>query len=151
MSAPWITYRPELKVLDCTIRDGGLVNDHMFDDGLVKAVYETCVEAGVDYMELGYKADGKIFAKGNFGDWKFCREDDMRRIVGDNDSDLKLAVKISLTIDKEGRPTVTDVAGGPVPDAMKTCLSKVIRDWPYEWPTGDAEPTVTYSVQFEPA
>ena len=23
MSAPWITYRPELKVLDCTIRDGG--------------------------------------------------------------------------------------------------------------------------------
>ena len=56
MSAPWITYRPEIKVLDCTIRDGGLINDHMFDDGLVKAVYETCVEAGIDYMEVGYKA-----------------------------------------------------------------------------------------------
>ena len=40
MSAPWVTYRPEIKVLDCTVRDGGLVNDHMFDDGLVKAVYE---------------------------------------------------------------------------------------------------------------
>ena len=24
--APWITYRPELRVLDCTIRDGGLIN-----------------------------------------------------------------------------------------------------------------------------
>jgi 4-hydroxy 2-oxovalerate aldolase len=56
MTAPWITYRPELKVLDCTIRDGGLVNDHLFDDVLVRAVYETCVEAGIDYMEIGYKA-----------------------------------------------------------------------------------------------
>ncbi len=90
MTAPWITYRPELKVLDCTVRDGGLINDHMFDDGLVKAVYDTCVEAGVDYMELGYKASKKIFAENEFGDWKFCDEDAMRRIVGDNDTSLKL-------------------------------------------------------------
>jgi len=90
MSAPWITYRPELKVLDCTVRDGGLINDHMFDDGLVKAVYETCLEAGIDAMELGYKADKKLFARGKFGDWKFCDEDDVRRIVGENDTPLKL-------------------------------------------------------------
>ena len=38
MTAPWITYRPELKVLDCTIRDGGLVNDHQFEDGFVGRV-----------------------------------------------------------------------------------------------------------------
>ena len=91
MSAPWVTYRPEIKVLDCTIRDGGLVNDHMFDDGLVKAVYEACVEAGIDYMELGYKASKKLFAPAKFGAWKYCDEDDMRRIVGENDSPLKLA------------------------------------------------------------
>ena len=90
MSAPWITYRPELKVLDCTVRDGGLINDHMFDDGLVKAVYDTCIEAGVDYMEIGYKGSGKLFARDKFGDWKFCAEDDMRRIVGDNESGPKL-------------------------------------------------------------
>ncbi|MHC4445568.1 MAG: aldolase catalytic domain-containing protein [Planctomycetota bacterium] len=90
MKAPWITYRPELKVLDCTIRDGGLVNDHLFDDHLVKAVYDTCVEAGIDYMEVGYKASKKIFAPDNFGKWKYCDEDDIRRIVGDNDTQLKL-------------------------------------------------------------
>ena len=28
----WISYRPEIKVLDCTIRDGGLMNNHQFDD-----------------------------------------------------------------------------------------------------------------------
>ncbi len=91
MSAPWITYRPEIKVLDCTVRDGGLVNDHMFDDGMVKDIYQTCLDAGVDYMELGYKASKKLFAPAKFGSWKFCDEDDMRRIVGENDGSLKLA------------------------------------------------------------
>lgn len=90
MKAPWITYRPELKVLDCTIRDGGLINDHNFDDGFVKAVYQTCVDAGIDYMEIGYKASKKLFARNKCGAWKFCDEDDIRRIVGDNKTDLKL-------------------------------------------------------------
>ncbi|MBN1444407.1 MAG: aldolase catalytic domain-containing protein [Planctomycetes bacterium] len=91
LKAPWITYRPELKVLDCTVRDGGLVNNHMFEDGLVKAVYETCIEAGIDYMEIGYKASKRLFARDQFGDWKYCDEQDIRRIVGDNPSSLKLA------------------------------------------------------------
>jgi len=91
VKAPWITYRPELKVLDCTIRDGGLINDHMFEDGFVKAVYDTCVAAGVDYMEIGYKASKRIFARSKFGAWKFCDEDDLRRIVGENKTPLKLA------------------------------------------------------------
>ena len=96
MSAPWVTHRPELKILDCTIRDGGLINDHKFDDALVKAVYDTCVEAGVDYMEIGYKGSKKIFAPNDFGPWKFCDEDDLRRIVGDNDTSLKLAAMALL-------------------------------------------------------
>lgn len=92
MKAPWVTFRPELKVLDCTIRDGGLINDHQFNDDLVKAVYDTCTAAGIDYMEIGYKSDKKVFARSKFGDWKFCDEDHIRRIVGDNDSNVKLAV-----------------------------------------------------------
>ncbi|GMU20892.1 MAG: hypothetical protein AMXMBFR13_09880 [Phycisphaerae bacterium] len=90
MKAPWVTYRPELKVLDCTIRDGGLINDHCFEDGLVRAVYQTCLEAGIDYMEVGYKASKRLFARSKFGDWKFCDEDHIRRIVGDNPTPLKL-------------------------------------------------------------
>jgi len=89
--APWVSYRPEIKVLDCSIRDGGLINGHHFEDGLVKAVYDACVAAGIDYMELGYKADKKLFAPDKFGAWKHCNEDDIRRIVGDNDAPLKLS------------------------------------------------------------
>ncbi len=92
MTAPWITYRPELKVLDCTIRDGGLVNDHAFSDDFVRAVYQACVASGVDYMEIGYKSSKKQFSRDRFGPWKFCDEDDVRRIVGDNATELKLAV-----------------------------------------------------------
>ena len=88
----WIGYRPEIRLLDCTIRDGGLMNDHLFDDDTVKAVYQACVKAGIDYMELGYKASKKIFATQQFGSWKFCDEDNIRRIVGDNDGNLKLSV-----------------------------------------------------------
>ena len=32
----WVSYRPEIKILDCTIRDGGLMNDHLFDDEIVE-------------------------------------------------------------------------------------------------------------------
>lgn len=92
MSAPWLTCRPEIKVLDCTIRDGGLVNNHAFDDDFVRAVYRACVQAGIDTMELGYKASKKQFSREKFGAWKFCDEEDLRRIVGDNPTPLRLSV-----------------------------------------------------------
>ena len=91
MTAPWITFRPALKVIDCTIRDGGLINNHRFEDGFVKAVYDACVAAGIDYMEIGYKSSRKLAAGDQFGDWKFCDEDALRRIVGDNPTPLKLS------------------------------------------------------------
>ena len=94
MTAPWITYRPELKILDCTIRDGGLVNDHQFSDEFVRAVYHACVEAGVDYMEIGYKTDRKIASRDKFGAWKFCTEEDIRRITDDNHTPLKISVMV---------------------------------------------------------
>ena len=75
----WLTYRPEIKVLDCTIRDGGLMNDHKFDDDTVRAVYRACVEGGIDYMEIGYKNSKKQFSPEKFGPWKHCDEEDLRR------------------------------------------------------------------------
>jgi 4-hydroxy 2-oxovalerate aldolase len=92
MTAPWVTFRPEIQVLDATIRDGGLINDHMFEDGFVAAVHRACIEAGIDSMEVGYKASKKVFAPDKYGAWKFCTEDDLRRVLGDNDSDVKIAV-----------------------------------------------------------
>ena len=88
----WIGYRPEIKVLDCTVRDGGLMNNHKFDDAFVKAVYQTCIEAGVDYMEMGYKANKKVFSTDEFGKFKFCDEDDIKKIIDGEETRVKLSV-----------------------------------------------------------
>ena len=48
-----LSVREDLKVFDCTIRDGGLVNNFYFSDEFVRAHYEMCVASGVDYMEIG--------------------------------------------------------------------------------------------------
>lgn len=85
-------YRPGVRVIDATLRDGGLVNDFYFTDEFVKALYRTNIKAGVDYMEFGYKASREMFDEDKFGKWKFCKDEDIRAIVGDNDTDLKLAV-----------------------------------------------------------
>lgn len=98
--APWITYRPELKVLDCTIRDGGLINNHQFSDEQVKAVYETCIAAGIDYMEVGYKNSVRLFPKSDFGAWRHCDEEDLNRLFGDHDAE-KTGLKLVAMADAE--------------------------------------------------
>jgi 4-hydroxy 2-oxovalerate aldolase len=87
----WLTYRPDIKLLDCTVRDGGLMNNCRFDDGFVQAIFETCRAAGVDYMEIGYKGSKRIYSPDEYGLWKYCDEDDIRRIVGDKDRAMKLS------------------------------------------------------------
>lgn len=87
-----VSYRPDIKVLDCTLRDGGLVNNFRFTDDFVKALYQTNIQAGVDYMEFGYKASTDIFNESDFGKWKFCKDEDIRAITGDHTSDMKISV-----------------------------------------------------------
>lgn len=89
-------YRESIKVVDATLRDGGLVNDFYFTDEFVKALYQANVDAGVDYMEMGYRASKKVFDESKFGKWKFCSDDHIREIVGDNDTDLKLAIMADI-------------------------------------------------------
>jgi 4-hydroxy 2-oxovalerate aldolase len=89
-------YREDIKVMDCTIRDGGLMNKWQFSDEMVKAVYEGLVEAGVDYMEIGYISSEKAFSREEMGPWKFCHDEDLRRVVGNNDTALKLSAMADI-------------------------------------------------------
>lgn len=87
-----MSVRSDIKVLDATIRDGGLCNNFEFTDEFVTELYKSNVKSGIDYMEFGYKASKNLFKTSDFGKWKFCDEEDIRRIVGENVSDMKLAV-----------------------------------------------------------
>ena len=59
--------RDDIKVLDATIRDGGLCNNFEFSDEFVKELYKMNVKSGIDYMEFGYKASKNMFNKSDFG------------------------------------------------------------------------------------
>ncbi len=87
-----LSIRDDVRVVDVTIRDGGLCNNFEFSDKFVKELYKTNIKCGVDYMEFGYKASKTMFNESEFGKWKFCNEEDIRAIVGNNDSDMKIAV-----------------------------------------------------------
>lgn len=87
-----MSVRNDIKVLDATIRDGGLCNNFNFSDKFVSELYKMNVKCGTDYMEFGYKASRNMFKESDFGKWKFCKEEDIRSIVGDNPTDLKIAV-----------------------------------------------------------
>jgi len=102
----WLTYRPDLKVLDCTIRDGGLINEHKFSDEFVRAVYDAALAAGVDYFECGYKGAKRLSKRDEFGPWKFCDEADLRRVFGD-EPDPKM--KLSVMADAERTDYQTDI------------------------------------------
>lgn len=87
-----LSVREDVRVLDATLRDGGLCNDFFFTDEFVKALYKMNCEAGVDYMEFGYKASERLFDPTKFGKWKFCKDEDIRAIVGDNANGPKISV-----------------------------------------------------------
>lgn len=87
-----LSVRDDVRVLDATMRDGGLVNNFGFTDQFVKDLYEANIKAGVDYMEMGYRASKELFDVNKFGKWKFASDEDIRAIVGDNDTNLKLSI-----------------------------------------------------------
>lgn len=80
-----------ITLVDVTLRDGGIVNDFYFDDDFVKALYQANWQAGVDVMEMGYRASDKLFSREKFGKWKFCDEQDLRAVIP-LDHTLKIAV-----------------------------------------------------------
>lgn len=85
-------FRESIRVVDATLRDGGIVNDFKFGDDFVKELYQTNIAAGVDYMEVGYKASKKLFDESKFGKWKFCDDDEIFKVLGDNsEKKIKLA------------------------------------------------------------
>ncbi|MBQ9606100.1 MAG: aldolase catalytic domain-containing protein [Lachnospiraceae bacterium] len=86
-------FRESIRVVDATLRDGGLCNDHHFKDEFVRALYQTNIKAGVDYMELGYKGSKELFSKEKYGKWKFTDDEDVLDVIGENQgTGLKLAV-----------------------------------------------------------
>jgi 4-hydroxy 2-oxovalerate aldolase len=90
-------YRPEIKVVDCTIRDGGLMNNWNFSKEMVKEVFHGLAQAGIDYVELGYRVDKKQFSPADFGPWRFCDEADLRDVAYECDTKISVMCDVGRT------------------------------------------------------
>lgn len=98
-------YRKEIKVTDCTLRDGGLINKWQFTHELVREVFLAVNQSGVDYMELGYRASRKMFDPKEYGPWRFTTDEDVLKVIQDTPLKVKLGVMVDI-----GRVEEDDIA-----------------------------------------
>ncbi|HNX22228.1 MAG TPA: pyruvate carboxyltransferase, partial [Bacteroidales bacterium] len=50
-----------IKLLDCTLRDGGYINDWNFGNETLINVFERIVSSGIDFIEVGFLDDRRAF------------------------------------------------------------------------------------------
>ncbi|MFD0825431.1 aldolase catalytic domain-containing protein [Neobacillus sp. M.A.Huq-85] len=82
------------KILDCTIRDGGLVNNWDFSVEFVQDLYNGLSEAGVEYMEIGYKNSPKLLKATEPNPWRFLDDNFLKEIIPE-----KKFTKLSALVD----------------------------------------------------
>lgn len=86
--------KKRVKVLDCTIRDGGFENNFSFTIEDVKRALKTSSDVGYDYFEIGYLTNPELVKK-DAGIWKNIPFD----LVSEIKNDVKPNCKISVMVD----------------------------------------------------
>jgi len=115
-------YREQIKVLDCTIRDGGLMNNHAFDERFVREVFKAVSSAGIDYMEIGYKNSKKLFPGDKYGAWKFCSDEDIRKVIDGISTQTKISVMAD--VDRVEMSEIKPKKDSPVDMIRTACYVK---------------------------
>jgi 4-hydroxy 2-oxovalerate aldolase len=82
------------KILDCTIRDGGLINNWDFSVEFVQDLYDGLSSAGVEYMEIGYKNSPKLLNATEPNPWRFLDDNFLKEIIPE-----KKFTKLSALVD----------------------------------------------------
>jgi 4-hydroxy 2-oxovalerate aldolase len=82
------------KILDCTIRDGGLVNNWDFSVEFVQDLYNSLSQAGVEYMEIGYKNSAKLLNATEHNAWRFLDDEFLKEVIPE-----KKFTKLSALVD----------------------------------------------------
>ena len=70
--------KDKIELLDCTIRDGGYLNNWNFSDQEVIDCYKAVSDAGYKYFEIGFKTNKLLLQ--NKGKWCYCSEEDINKI-----------------------------------------------------------------------
>ena len=68
----------KISLLDCTIRDGGYLNNWEFTNKQVLDCYKAVTESGYEYFEIGFRTNKNLLT--NKGKWCYSTEDDINKI-----------------------------------------------------------------------
>jgi 4-hydroxy 2-oxovalerate aldolase len=79
-----------VEYLDCTIRDGGYLNNWEFTDDEVLSCYKSTSISNYDYFEIGFRTNKDISK--NKGKWYYCEESDLINIKSKYSNGCKFAV-----------------------------------------------------------
>jgi 4-hydroxy 2-oxovalerate aldolase len=113
-------FREDLKVLDCTVRDGGLINQYQFTDDFVKACYRADCDAGIDIMEIGKKlCVSDQYPVDKWGKWNFCEDDDIRRVIDSYDSEHRPDIAVMYDIGRIDVSKLKPIDQSPI-DMIRT-------------------------------
>lgn len=92
-------------ILDCTLRDGGFVNDWQFPIPSARSIVNGLNVAGVDIIELGYRTSrGILKDEDKFGPWRFVDE----KLINDVSDPFTEETRFSLMLEL-GRADINDV------------------------------------------
>ena len=115
-------FRKELKVLDCTIRDGGLINNYQFSKDFVKAVYRATCDAAVDIVELGKKLEeSDEYTREKYGAWNFCDDDDLKEVIDSYDSEYRPLVAVMYDVGRVDVSKLQPRDQGPIDMVRVAC------------------------------
>tara|TARA_Y100001933_G_C19012327_1_gene569496 strand:- start:4825 stop:6600 length:1776 start_codon:yes stop_codon:yes gene_type:complete len=84
----------DVKLVDCTIRDGGYLNNWKFNLTQVRECYRAVSNAGYDYFEIGFRANPTYIK--NKGRWCYSSESDIQKVVDFHPTGCKIAVMAKL-------------------------------------------------------
>jgi len=96
--------RHNVQVLDCSIRDGGCLNEWQFDHALVRRTFLALRASGVETMEIGYQSTPGSFDRAVHGAWRFCDEDDLRLVAEESRMQLSTMVDFGRFAAADLRP-----------------------------------------------
>jgi 4-hydroxy 2-oxovalerate aldolase len=82
-------------ILDCTLRDGGYINNWSFTDEEVLSLYKSASLSGVDYIEIGFKNNTFLYNNKLVGKWYNVSDKDINNIVEQYPNGCKIAVMIN--------------------------------------------------------
>ena len=81
-----------IKILDCTLRDGGYINNWQFGFSSIKSIINLLSKTNIDYIELGFLTDKMRNRESSL----FNSFQDIQEILPSNFDADKLCIMIKL-------------------------------------------------------